>query len=245
MPEVSAQEWAQKKNEERSELYEFLDIATRDAISSPESFKEYLDMMVKMDMFSPSNALLIYAQFPQATNVRTFDEWKDKKVSVNKGEEAIAILESNTYEKADGTQANSYSVKKVFDVQQTNSKFKERTSVPVASWKVRSAYIKFYPDKDFNNKMPLRDIIKSVVKDEISKNTTYDVDFKTECAAYMLMVKSGIENPEFKASIPAHWENKEEKNLRKDFSRIKSAYAKINKEVREQMRADIAASKER
>ena len=35
MPEVSAQEWAQKKNEERSELYEFLDIATRDAISSP------------------------------------------------------------------------------------------------------------------------------------------------------------------------------------------------------------------
>ncbi|MEE1048494.1 MAG: LtrC-like protein, partial [Clostridia bacterium] len=72
--------------------------------------------------YSAANALLIYKQCPEATQLKDFDGWRDDNVRIKKGAKSISILEPVDFTRADGTQGVSYNVKKVFDVSQTNGK---------------------------------------------------------------------------------------------------------------------------
>ena len=121
--EFDREEYKTRKQAERKELYDAID-ATLDAMTKdPAAIVSYLDVQARFDRYSVSNALLITVQMPEATGpFKTFDDWKDGKVSINKGETAISLLEPGPeVEREDGSKATSYHVKKVFDRSQTNA----------------------------------------------------------------------------------------------------------------------------
>lgn len=80
------------------------------------------DTQARLDRYSAANALLIYNQYPKATQLKDFGDWAEEKVSINKGAKSISILEPVEYTKTDGTPGVSYNVKKVFDVSQTKGR---------------------------------------------------------------------------------------------------------------------------
>jgi hypothetical protein len=80
-------------------------------------------VQARFDRYSATNALLILAQMPSATQVKDFDGWKNSGVSIKKNQKSISILEPGPeYERDDGTIGTAYNVKKVFDISQTTAR---------------------------------------------------------------------------------------------------------------------------
>lgn len=60
-----------------------------------------------------TNALLILAQMPEATQLKDFDGWKDAGASIKRQQKGISILEpGEEYTREDGTIGTSYNVKR-------------------------------------------------------------------------------------------------------------------------------------
>ena len=74
-PRLSKEEYAEKKRAEKEKVYQMIDDAAREIVSDPEKFKSFLDTQSRMDRYSAANALLIYSQYPQATQLKDFDDW--------------------------------------------------------------------------------------------------------------------------------------------------------------------------
>ena len=119
---LSKEDFAEKKRAEKERVYNLIDDTALDVMSSPEKFKAYLDTQSRMDRYSAVNALLIYSQFPKATQLKDFDDWSKDNVKIVKGAKSISILEPVEYAKRDGTTGISYNVKRMFDVSQTNGR---------------------------------------------------------------------------------------------------------------------------
>ena len=90
--------WAAKKQQERNQVYGLIDAYVQDRgnlgkLTYANAFQTYLDVQVRFDRYSVSNAVLIAAQMPEATRLADFDTWKDSGVYVKRGAEAITILE--------------------------------------------------------------------------------------------------------------------------------------------------------
>jgi hypothetical protein len=131
--------WAASKQAERGEVYEMMDTATEKAISSGKDFRCYLDTLSRFERYSAGNVLLILAQMPEATQLRDFDGWKEKNVSIKKNEKGIRILEpGEEYTREDGTTGVSYNVKKVFDISQTTAKQESQKEHPDARQFIRA-----------------------------------------------------------------------------------------------------------
>lgn len=129
-PQLSPDEWKEKKQAEKEAVYQMIDDTAVAIVGDGEKFKAFLDTQARLDRYSAANALLIYSQYPQATQLKDFNDWADEKISVNKGAKSISILEPVEYAKNDGTTGISYNVKKVFDVSQTKGK---QTPSPTAN----------------------------------------------------------------------------------------------------------------
>ncbi len=129
-PRLSKEEYAEKKRAEKDAVYQLADEAAKEIVSSPEKFKAFLDTQSRLDRYSAVNALLIYKQYPQAVQLKDFDDWSKDNIKITKGAKSISILEPVEYAKRDGTTGISYNVKKVFDVAQTNGK---RPPAPTAN----------------------------------------------------------------------------------------------------------------
>ena len=119
---LSKEEYAEKKRAEKEQVYQMIDETACEIVGNPEKFKAFLDTQSRMDRYSAANALLIYKQYPQATQLKDFNDWSKENVKITKGAKSISILEPVEYTRADGTPGISYNVKKVFDVTQTNGR---------------------------------------------------------------------------------------------------------------------------
>lgn len=119
---LSKEEYAEKKRSEKEKVYQMIDEAAAEVTSDPEKFRAFLDTQSRMDRYSAANALLIYQQYPEATQLKDFEDWSKENVKITKGAKSISILEPVEYTKKDGTTGISYNVKKVFDVSQTNGR---------------------------------------------------------------------------------------------------------------------------
>ncbi len=128
-PRLSKEEYAEKKRAEKEKVYQMIDETAKEIVSDPEKFKNFLDTQSQMDRYSAANALLIYSQCPQATQLKDFDDWGKDNVKITKGAKSISILEPVEYTRADGSTAVSYNVKKVFDVSMTNGRKTPAVSV--------------------------------------------------------------------------------------------------------------------
>ena len=121
--EYDKEAYAQKKYEERMNLNKMIDDMVDKIKLNIDDFKKYLDVQVKFPNYSVSNALLVTAQFPEATQLKSYDSWRNARAYVNKKPIYVNIFEySDTYTRKDGTVAPSYNVKKMIDVSQTSLK---------------------------------------------------------------------------------------------------------------------------
>lgn len=122
--------WAEKKQAERKSVYELADKTAQEITADGGKFRSYLDVQARFNRYSATNALLIYAQMPLATQLRDFDGWKKFGAFIKKQGKAISILEpGKEYERKDGGVGVSYDVKKVFDVSQTNARTRVQPTV--------------------------------------------------------------------------------------------------------------------
>ena len=121
-PPLSTEEWLEMKKKEKDVVYAMIDETAVQVVSDPEKFKTFLDTQSRMNRYSAVNALLIYKQRPDATQLKSFSDWGEQNVKIMGGESHIKILDPVEYTKKDGTSGISFNVKKVFDVSQTNGK---------------------------------------------------------------------------------------------------------------------------
>lgn len=121
-PKLSPEEWAEKKKAEKEAVYQMIDDTASEIVTDAKKFKEFLDTQSRMDRYSATNALLIYKQFPQATQLKDFKDWAADNIRINSGAKSFNILEPVEYTKSDGTPGVSYNIKKVFDISQTNGR---------------------------------------------------------------------------------------------------------------------------
>lgn len=121
-PRLTKEEYAERKKAEKEKVYQMVDDTAMQIVSDPAKFKAFLDTQSRMDRYSAVNALLIFNQLPEATQLKDFDDWGKDNVKIVKGAKSISILEPVEYTKADGSVAVSYNVKKVFDVSQTTGR---------------------------------------------------------------------------------------------------------------------------
>ena len=115
---MSNEEYRALKQQEKEDVFEMLSDATQSLLSA-DKLREYADMQAKLFGHSASNVLLIMEQKPEATWVRTFDDWKSDNVSLKKGEKGILTLVADYYQKPDGTMGMTSKVEKLFDISQT------------------------------------------------------------------------------------------------------------------------------
>ena len=125
----SKEEYAQHKEQERNEAYAMADDAISKLVDNPEHLMAYLDTQARFDRYSVTNALLITAQNPNAVQLKDYKEWSDTGAQVKRGAKSISILEPVEFNRKDGTTGVTYNVKKVFDVRQTNSHYRQPQTV--------------------------------------------------------------------------------------------------------------------
>lgn len=118
---LSKEEYVEKKKAEKDAIYKLIDDTAKQVVNDPTKFAAFLDTQSKFDRYSATNALLIYAQNPGATQLKDFNDWTKDNVKIKKGAKSISILEPIEYVRKDGSTGISYNIKKMFDVSQTNS----------------------------------------------------------------------------------------------------------------------------
>ena len=122
--------WAAKKQEERKELYALADSTATETSKDGDRFRQYLDVQSRFSRYTPTNALLILAQMPEATQLKDFDGWKEAGVSVQRKPRSVKILEpGKEYDREDGTRGTSFEVKRVYDVSQTRGRVRSAPAV--------------------------------------------------------------------------------------------------------------------
>ncbi len=119
-PQLSKEEYAAKKKAERDGVYALADSTVSEVCANGEVFREFLDVQAQFHRYTVTNALLIFAQNPEATLLKDYDEWAKRGTPVRRNESSISILEpGDTYQAENGNTGTYYNVKKVFDIAQT------------------------------------------------------------------------------------------------------------------------------
>ena len=122
--------WAAKKQEERKELYALADSTAAEISGDGEKYQKYLDVQSRFSRYTPTNALLILAQMPAATQLKDFNGWKEAGASVQRKPKSVKILEpGKEYDREDGTRGTSFEVKRVYDASQTRGRVRSAPAV--------------------------------------------------------------------------------------------------------------------
>ncbi len=114
------EEWASRKQQDRESAYAMVDDALKKVGTDGKAFQTYLDVQSKFERYSVSNALLVAAQKPDATDLGEANFWRGRGGYIRKGESGILLMEpGNSYTRKDGSKGVGINVKRVFDISQT------------------------------------------------------------------------------------------------------------------------------
>ncbi len=94
-------EYRERKQAERQELFDMLKEATKEAVSSDEAFNQYIRLQARLN-YTVSNSLLVFLQKPDAAELREFDDWKARGAHIRKNSKAIKILEPHIARNREG-----------------------------------------------------------------------------------------------------------------------------------------------
>ena len=251
--------WKEKKAQQRNEAYELIDKTSTDIVQDSNKFKSYIDIQSRFDKYSVGNALLIFAQKPNATIIKDFENWKKEigdNFKINSKEKGIIILEpGEIYTKADGSQAQSFNTKSVFDITQTNVKDTPKTNnydetillkallkdSPVAMKVVDSldngkiadwnkADDTLYISRDTDTTLLFNSISKELAKTYLGESNSIELnDFKANCVSYMIGKKYGIDVSSINiGEVPNSLKNQESKSIRNELSFMRDTMEEMN-----------------
>lgn len=117
------EKWAARKKAERQNAYTLIETTSAAMAEHGDVFRQYLDVQSRFDRYSVSNAILISAQMPTATQLKSFAEWKKSGIYVNRNAKKVMILEpGKEFTREDGSTGVSYNAKAVYDISQTSAK---------------------------------------------------------------------------------------------------------------------------
>lgn len=268
------EEWAAKKQQERTEAFEMLDAATKEAVDNPETFRDYLLIQSRFGKYSVSNALLISYQNNEATYLADFDTWKEKGVFVQKGERAITLLEpGNEFTREDGSTGFSINVKKVFDISQTNSERSYSRRTPDER-RVLKALISSSPcDIRMTNELDgnvcaryvpkddaiyirqgldgediFRSLSQEIVIANFAKNgvAREDCVFTAYCATYVLCERNGFDTGDFDfEKVPEMFKDAEPKEIRGQLDKIRDSANELSQDMNRIMEEQQKAKRSR
>ena len=256
---MEPEEYTELKRQEKTEVFDLLSDATQKLLR-PENLKAYADKQAQLFNHSVSNVLLIMEQDPDATWVRSYDDWKADGVTVLRGEIGIKTLGSYRFQKEDGTMGMGSKVVKMFDVKQTAIRDFDIESpsyrkVPDALMNVYPASVEVpeLPDGELAVYDPDDRLIR--VKEGLDPDTKVFVllreqsmrnltDFhecgreetmaEAELTAYILTKRYGFDTPEIDfIKLTDTYPGKEEKDVRAELGRIKFACDRVDERVRE------------
>ena len=256
---MSADEYSELKRQEKAEVFDLLSDATQKLLS-PDRLKEYADKQAQLFNHSVSNVLLIMEQAPEATWVRSYDDWKADGVTVLKGERGIKTLGSYRFQKEDGTMSMGSKVVKMFDVKQTAIKDFDigrpsYSRVPDAIMNVYPASVDvqelsgdelahYDPDDRLIRVKANLDPATKVFVIAREQATYHLADFhevwhedvraEANMAAYILTKHYGFDTPDIDFSkLTEKYPGKEEKDVRSQLGSIKFAVDRVDEKVRE------------
>ena len=251
--EFDKEEWAAKKQQERDGVYAQADSMAEKVAAEPQAFKQYLDTQAQFDRYTPTNALLVQAQQPDATRTGDLEYWKSQKVYIKKAEirNPILILEPGSqYQRGDGSVGTSFDVKRVFDVSQAEKRvavqkmnyteralltaLREASPVPIVMsdslpGNRGAMYDKTSDTILLRQGMSSADIFRAVSREiatiQLSQGEPVpNMPFKALAASYLVCKKYGIEVDNYNFSQSgAVLEGKDAKEVRGELSQIRNA----------------------
>ena len=134
-------EYRERKQAERQELFDMLKEATKEAVSSDEAFNQYIRLQARLN-YTVSNSLLVFLQKPDAVELREFDDWKARGAHIRKNSKAIKILEPHIARNREGEAFTAFQTKRVLDISQTTAlpenrrreEVSDKVKFPLQSW---------------------------------------------------------------------------------------------------------------
>lgn len=252
--EFNVDEWAKEKNRQREWAYKTQDEMAEKITVDSEKYKNYLNVQSQFPNYSVGNALLVTVQKPEAKQLREADSWKRDKVYFKKNPQRIIILEpTNTYIREDGTEAQSFDSKIVYDISDMQMK-RQLNTVPYTQESILKGILSMSPvqvevvehtsnpNKQVNynaNKRTIEVSSESEVKDTIRglvteiasiqmlsvENTELD-NFRNKSVAYMISKKYGMALNEYDFSkIPQELQQMSPKEVKSELGKIAECYA--------------------
>ena len=222
--EFNAEEWGKGKQQDREFAYSTQDEMARKITENGQMYKTYLDVQSKFPTYSVGNALLVTAQNPKATQLKDAEGWKKENINFAGKPNKIIILEQgDIYQRDDGTEAQSYNPKNVYDISDMRVK-KQLNAIPFSKESIMRSILSMSPvevtivENTFNNKLvnfnvdkrvievsekaEVEQTIKGLVREIASIHTlTFGESelntFKNESVAYMVCKRYGVSKKDF------------------------------------------------
>ena len=197
--EFNKEEWGKGKQQDREFAYNTQDEMATKITESGELYKTYLNVQSKFPTYSVGNALLVTAQNPKATQLKDAEGWKKDNINFAGKPNKIIILEQgDIYERDDGTEAQSYNPKNVYDISDMRVR-------PVQNTSNANKLVNFNADEriiEVAERAEVEQIISGLVREIASIHTLSFADselntFKNESVAYMVCKRYGVPTKDF------------------------------------------------
>lgn len=242
MPPLDPDEYRERKQAERQELFELLNEATKEAVSSDEAFNQYIRLQGRLN-YTVSNSLLVFMQKPDAAELREFDDWKERGANIRKNSKSIKILEPYTARTRDGEVFTGFQAKRVLDISQTNALPAKRREVSdkvkffaimgISKAKVEAVethtfgedvfydsqqntiYIRKGLDRENFLKGLIAVEVQAAVFEQHGAENPEIQNFQAACGAYLIQREYGLADKDMRISVPQSLKDMEPKEIRR------------------------------
>ena len=237
-------------------VYALADQVALDVTGSGAAFQKFLDLQTRLDRYSANNMLLIYAQKPSASKVGSVEYWNNQGCSVIKDEKEISIIEPRkNYARQDGGVGHGYEIRKVFDISQVDvstrpprSPESQPTERDLLKSLVAHAPVQInLVDELSGNRTAMydhssdsisvcrgrafADTFKSLAMEigYVKSDTDINPFFVSECAAYVLCKKYGVDTQGFYFShVPEQFQSRNVQDIKAVLTQIRDVTADIS-----------------
>lgn len=253
--------WASRKQQDREAAYAMVDDTLKKMGSDTKAFQTYLDVQAKFGRYSVSNALLVAAQKPEATDLRDADSWRGRGGYIRKHESGILLMEpGNSYTRRDGSKGVNIHIKRVFDIAQTTLTPTKESAVNQDTRLLLNAMVRYAPCKvDFRDELPdgqsalyspkektvfvlrgqsMEDVFRGVAQELAhayldTGNYSRDSNtFLAQCVGNILCQRNGIDGKSLAITqLPQKYAEMEPQQLREELKSICTAANQISADM--------------
>lgn len=257
--EFNAEEWGKGKRQDREFAYNTQDEMATKITENGEFYKTYLNVQSRFPTYSVGNALLVTAQNPKATQLKDAESWKRDNIHFAGKPNKIIILEQgDIYERDDGTEAQSYNPKNVYDISDMRVKRKLNT-IPFSQESIMSSILSMaqvevkcventcngklvaFNEKEraieVSERATVEETIKGLVR-EIASIDTQTLEyselnkFKNESVAYMVCKRYGVPTKDFNfEKIPEELRQMTPQEIKAELSKGRECFEKLAEEM--------------